>query len=359
MNSNLGIKDLAKLADVSIGTVDRVLHNREGVSLKTKEKVLKIVQETGYKKNVMASRLKLASIKVLKIAVLVPETIDDWSYWNLPVIGISKAVEELSELGISTVKYSFDLRAPKSFSDAIEEIIDEKYDALITVPFFEKESNLLLEKAKGHNIPVVFLDTERELNLPTNFITQNSGNAGKVAGRLLHGLVGEQGVYFVVNILNERGIQINNLQRETGFRSYFKENFEDGDKNVHTLNNPMKGKLTLSPELIELLESDTPIGIFVTNARSFLLPNIISERSFKNIRIVGFDLNKKNVEYLKSGNIDFLINQKPQYQGYSAVKGLYKYLTEGDEALLNIDIPVEIVVKENVDFSRGQVLGKE
>lgn len=358
MNNNLGIKDLAKLADVSIGTVDRVLHNREGVSQQTKEKVLKIVQETGYKKNVMASRLKLASTKAIKIALLVPETKNDWSYWNLPMLGVAEAVKELSELGISTVQYSFDLRAPKSFNDAIDKIIEEDFDALITVPFFEKESNLLLEKAKGHNIPVVFLDTERELNLPANYITQNSTNAGKVAGRLLHGLVGESGTYIVVNILNERGIQINNLQRETGFRSYFAENFKEGDKNVFTLNHPVQGELTLPDDIKELLESENPIGIFVTNARSFLLPNVIGAGKFKNIRIVGFDLNHKNVEYLKNGNIDFLINQKPQYQGYSAIKGLYKYLTEGDKALLNIDIPVEIVVKENVDFSKGHVLGQ-
>ncbi len=49
-NKNLGIKELAKLADVSIGTVDRVLHNRKGVSPETKKRVLKIIEESGYKK---------------------------------------------------------------------------------------------------------------------------------------------------------------------------------------------------------------------------------------------------------------------------------------------------------------------
>jgi len=106
MNNNLGIKDLAKLAQVSIGTVDRVLHNRNGVSPATKEKVLKIVEQTGYKKNVMASRLKLASIKVIKIAVLVPDGAKESSYWNLPVKGVESATEELRELGVTTLKKS-------------------------------------------------------------------------------------------------------------------------------------------------------------------------------------------------------------------------------------------------------------
>jgi LacI family transcriptional regulator len=62
---------------------------------------------------------------------------------------------------------------------------------------------------------------------------------------------------------------------------------------------------------------------------------------------VGFDLNQSNLEYLKSGEISFLINQKPEYQGYSAIKGLYKFLTEKNNEDLNINIPVEIIVKEN------------
>ena len=63
--------------------------------------------------------------------------------------------------------------------------------------------------------------------------------------------------------------------------------------------------------------------------------------------IVGFDLNKENLALLKTGEISFLINQKPEYQGYIAIKSLYKFLTEKDDSELNIDIPVEIIVKEN------------
>ena len=60
MNNPIGIKEVAELAGVSIGTVDRVLHNRNGVSNKTASEVRKIIEETGYKKNTVASRLKLA-----------------------------------------------------------------------------------------------------------------------------------------------------------------------------------------------------------------------------------------------------------------------------------------------------------
>ena len=52
------IKDIARLAGVSIGTVDRVLHERGEVAVRTREKVKLILKETNYSPNVMAQVLK-------------------------------------------------------------------------------------------------------------------------------------------------------------------------------------------------------------------------------------------------------------------------------------------------------------
>ena len=54
------IKDIAKRANVSIGTVDRVLHNRGNVSSETKKKIEKTIKELKYKPNIYARQLKLA-----------------------------------------------------------------------------------------------------------------------------------------------------------------------------------------------------------------------------------------------------------------------------------------------------------
>ena len=49
-----GIKEIARALGISIGTVDRVLHNRPGVSLKTKARVLDMAEQIGYKPNLAA-----------------------------------------------------------------------------------------------------------------------------------------------------------------------------------------------------------------------------------------------------------------------------------------------------------------
>ena len=48
------VKQIAELANVSRGTVDRVLNNRSGVSEATRQKVLKIAKELHYEPNFLA-----------------------------------------------------------------------------------------------------------------------------------------------------------------------------------------------------------------------------------------------------------------------------------------------------------------
>ncbi|MCJ7468548.1 MAG: substrate-binding domain-containing protein [Maribacter sp.] len=338
-----GIKQIAKLANVSIGTVDRVLHKRAGVSKSTEKRVLKIIKETGYIRNTTASRLKLASIKKIYYAILIPVTKHKWNYWKLPKKGITKAVEELKELGVTADFYEFS--DASSFIDQSKAIFKKAYDAIVTVPFFREASNDVLKKAKAKKIPVVFLDTEIALNEAAHFIRQNSHIAGMVAGRLLHGLVGNTGDYFVVNIINEKGIHANNIQRENGFKAYFKTINET--VSIQTINYILNDEFKVTGEMENWFKSDNTKGIFVTNSKSHLLPKILQQYNVGKTFMVGFDLNKRNLKFLKNDEIDFLINQQPEYQGYAAIKGLFQFLTKGDTSALTVNIPVEIIVKEN------------
>ncbi|TQO39182.1 LacI family transcriptional regulator [Arenibacter algicola] len=349
MDNLIGIKQIAKLANVSIGTVDRVLHERPGVSKATREKIKAIIKETGYKKNTVASRLNLAGRKKLKIAVLIPEVSSNWSYWELPKKGIEKAVEELSEMGILVSYYYF--TDPFSFIKMGDAIINKKYDALVTVPFFMVECNNLLSKAKAEKIPIVFMDTEIKLDYPSYFIRQNSHKAGMVGARLLHGLVGTEGLYFVINIVTDRGLHANNQQRENGFREFFATNFKGKPISIMTINHPIDRPFEINPEIESWFKDPRRKGIFVTNSRSYLIPDILKTYNVSNVSVVGFDLHQDNLECLRKKEIDFLINQKPDVQGYTAIKGMFKFLTEQDPTDLNMDVPVEIIVQENSDLN--------
>ena len=63
------IKEIAALANVSRGTVDKVLNNRPGVKDSTREKVLKIAAELHYQPNFIGKAL-VHSNNPIKIGII-------------------------------------------------------------------------------------------------------------------------------------------------------------------------------------------------------------------------------------------------------------------------------------------------
>ena len=73
------IKDIARLADVSVGTVDRVLHGRTGVSEASRKRVEEILKQLDYQPNMYASAL--ASNKKYLFVCLLPQH-KEGDYWT-------------------------------------------------------------------------------------------------------------------------------------------------------------------------------------------------------------------------------------------------------------------------------------
>ena len=59
------------MAGVSAGTVDRVLHNRGDVSVSSREKVQKVLDEIDYHPNILPSGWRLKSAIILSALYLI------------------------------------------------------------------------------------------------------------------------------------------------------------------------------------------------------------------------------------------------------------------------------------------------
>ena len=73
------IKDIAKLAEVSAGTVDRVLHNRGKVSEIKRKKVEAVLKDINYEPNLIAKTLK--NNRVFQLVAILPYAHTD-EYWQ-------------------------------------------------------------------------------------------------------------------------------------------------------------------------------------------------------------------------------------------------------------------------------------
>ena len=92
------IKDIAAMAGVSVGTVDRVIHGRSGVSAESKLRVEKIREQLNYQPNMYASAL--ASNKKYRFACLLPQH-EDGEYWSDVERGIQQAIQTYSDFHVS------------------------------------------------------------------------------------------------------------------------------------------------------------------------------------------------------------------------------------------------------------------
>ncbi|MGA8532194.1 MAG: LacI family DNA-binding transcriptional regulator, partial [Acidobacteriaceae bacterium] len=72
-NGPVGIRQIAAALGISIGTVDRALHGRPGVSARTREQVLKLAQKVNYTPNLAARTLKLN--RQIRLGVFLPQQI--------------------------------------------------------------------------------------------------------------------------------------------------------------------------------------------------------------------------------------------------------------------------------------------
>lgn len=66
----VGIREIAKLADVSVATVSMVLNNNPKITTATRQRVEKVVEQTGYRPNQIAQSLSSKHTRVL--AVMLP-----------------------------------------------------------------------------------------------------------------------------------------------------------------------------------------------------------------------------------------------------------------------------------------------
>ena len=98
MADKIRIKDIAIRAGVSVGTVDRVLHERPNVSPAARVKVEKALQEMNYQPNMYASAL--AYNKSYTFYILIPKH-DQVAYWEEIEEGAHKAEETRRDFHIN------------------------------------------------------------------------------------------------------------------------------------------------------------------------------------------------------------------------------------------------------------------
>lgn len=353
-NSNgdeaIGVKEIARLAKVSLATVDRVLHNRTGVSETTRVKIQKIIERLNYRPNILARRL--ASGKVYRFAALIPAVSEETNYWQAPLNGINRAESELGQYGIKVERFLFDQNDKKSFLAKAKLILKSNIDGVVMAPSFIEESIAFTNSCKELKIPYVFINSDIPAQESLCYIGPELFKSGYLAASLAGYFKQETKKILVVNIVKEIDNQHHVVRKEEGFRTYFKEKkiqAEILEVNIHQTHDKAVEK-----SLTEVFNCHPGItSIFVTNSRVFSVARFLEKTRRTDVLLIGYDYIDENIQCLKNGRINFLICQKPEEQGYRGVMALYHHL------ILKIPIPtidympIDIITRENYEFYKN------
>ena len=345
----VGVKEIARRANVSIATVDRVLHNRVGVSPKTKDKINAIIEELNYKPNILARRL--ASKEILKFAVLIPSVSEETDYWDAPLTGINQAESEIATYGIEIDKYFFDQNNKKSFLTESKKILGKKYHGILLAPMFIEESLDFVKECSKAKIPCVFINSDLPDISSLCYIGPDLYHAGALAAHLCGFLIDNKKKILIVNISKEIDNHHHLLRKEQGFREYFDK--RKNQNNILKLDIRDTDYKAISSELEKAFAKNKIDLIFVTNSRVSFVAKFFEEHKIENVKLIGFDFLKENIEYLKKETIDFLICQKPIEQGYRGIMALYQHFVYNADVEKIYHMPIDIITKENYQFYRN------
>lgn len=353
-NDRIRIKDIALRAGVSVGTVDRVLHNRPSVSKDAREKVEKALEEMDYQPNVYASAL--AYNKTYNFICIMPKH-ESEAYWQEVEDGAMRACEHRRDFNVN-VEIMYYRRFDKStFKKVTGECLAKNPDGVAIIPSTLDLTREFTDKLHEGNIPFVMLDSYMPDLRPLSFIGQDSFCSGYFAGRMLMLIASkETEIMMMKQMLNGNVASKQQENRETGFRHYMRDHFPN--VKITEMNLALDVEREKYTDMLEEFFTEHPnVHHCITfNSKAHLVGEFLLRSNRRNVQIMGYDMVNKNAECLKQGSISFLIAQHGYMQGYSSIDSLFQAVVLKKEVNPVNYVPIELLTKENVDFYRREQL---
>ena len=144
------IKDVAKMAGVSISTVSKFI-NGGNVLEENRERIEDAINSLNYQVNTVARGMKTR--KTMSVGVLIPSLAD---YYGVSIL--SYIDQELYASGYSTIICDYSQTDPTGASDKINFLINKQIDGIIMQPINVHQEDI--DRAAKADVPIVFVDIE-------------------------------------------------------------------------------------------------------------------------------------------------------------------------------------------------------
>ncbi len=343
--NRIGIVEIAKLANVSIGTVDRALHGRKGISEETRKKILRIAKGTGYMPNLAARSLSVGRAAI-RIGVCIPR--ESHLFYDQVRDGILDEARRFEHLGVEVVYRPVD-RLGVGEEERVREMLASNIQALIITPGDPVRLAPLIREAEGNNVRVICVASDAPSSGRSTVVCVDPELNGRLAADLMSRFVPAGArVAIVTGMLRTE----DHCRKTEGFSTAFRQ-YCPGGEVVEVIEGLEDDDVTFR-KCHELLGKDPGIaGIYVNIAICLPVCYALSAQcQVGKVSLIATDLFREMVPYFEKGTIFASIYQRPYIQGQSAVRLVVDHLVAGHPIPPTHYLNPNIVMRSNLHLFR-------
>lgn len=337
----IGIKDLARATGVSIGTVDRALHDKPGINPATRARILSAASALGYRPNPAAQQLKSGTS--VRIAVHLPKEIG--LFWDSLREGICEAAA-LFEPALS-VEFRTYPRLGVGDVELFEDALESGANAIIIAPGDPLALKPWIRKAAKQHVAVACVVTDAPDTGRLVSVSADPYTVGAVAGELLaRFLPGGGTTAFFTGWLGTQ----DHADKLRGFEASLNA-FGNGIQ-LASVVEAHDDERVAHRQALALLKSHPGLrAVYVSTVNSLPVLRALEQQGrLGRVTVVTTDLFPDLLPWIRRGSVAATVYQRPLTQGRLAVYALFKYLTEGTTPPPRLKVTPHVVMRSNLDL---------
>jgi LacI family transcriptional regulator len=337
-----GIKDIAKALGISIGTVDRALHERTGVSLKTKARVLQIAEQLGYKPNLAAQALKLN--RRIEIAVVLPKQI--YHFFDPLRAGIRSAADATVGMHVKVTFHEYP-RMGQGDLELLEARLKDRYDGIIFTPGNPRKLEPVIRRLTAQGTAMLCVASDAPSSTRIGLVSAHAYTSGALAAELLAIKLARK--THVATITGEL-TTLDHAEKLRGFAATLA--MLAPHLNLLPAIESHERPKEAYRQTIALLHGETqPQGLYISTANSIPVLRALEEEDLLGkIQVVTTDLFQELVPLIETGKILATLYQRPFTQGKVAFESLITYLLEEKKSSPMIRLAPHIIFRSNLSL---------
>ncbi len=336
------VKDIANHLNLSLGTINKALNNKQGINEETRKKVMDAARQMGYRVNKVAQSM---ARNTFRIGIVIPTIWEE--HYKVIRMGIEQELDILSDYNVEGIYYDVgSIHVNEEWFAALGKCAEEVQAVIICPPqnnVIEKAINELVQKG----IFVLALESDIKRSKRQTCVQANHLCVGELAAEMADYILkkGQTAAVFVGN-----KDMTNHSDKATAFCAAAKEYGFEVAGVFETHDDPAVAKRLTE----KLIRENEEIGvIFSTTGNYEAVCEYIEENKLSDVYVIGMDIYPFTKRYFENGIVRCVIYQAREEQGRKAVRLVYDACMEQKEAPDIALVLPQIVLKSNFAYFEG------